>query len=179
MMALEALNQIILCTSSGLLVILYLNNCDFKFSTHDLTIRCNTILLLPSRFDNKSFDAWIGSENSEIFCFSLKSMKLTGSYLHSSSQHYLTNSSPKPNQSLAFSFSSDPSQSDFTNELNVTILKTTQIDTFFLWSYVYPGSTVYLWNHVSKKIMSAYNCRKAFDDMNFETKSNFVIFFKV
>ena len=62
--------------------------------------------------------------------------------------------------------------------LNVTIIKTTPTDTFFLWSYVYPGSTVYLWNHVSRKIMSAYNCRKAFDELNFKT-GNLKIDFKI
>ena len=36
-----------------------------------------------------------------------------------------------------------------------------------------PGSTIYLWNHVAKKIMSAYNCRKAFDDLNFKQSSDF------
>jgi hypothetical protein len=55
---------------------------------------------------------------------------------------------------------------------NVTLIRTTQIDSFFLWSYVYPGSTVYLWNHVSKKIMSSYNCLKAFDELNFKMPRN-------
>jgi hypothetical protein len=89
-------------------------------------------------------------------------MKLIGSYLHTTSHHFVTNSI------LQAKITSNPS----INELNVTILKSNPNDTFFLWSYIYPGSpTIYLWNHVSKKVMSAYNCLKAFDDLNFKQTS--------
>lgn len=178
----DSLNQILLCTSKGLIMTLILKETskpfaqDFQYSIHDLCIKCNTTLLLPSRYDNKSFDLWIGSDNSEIFCFSLKTMKLTGSYLHCSSHHFLTNSllntPTSPRSSTPFSFPLEPSETP--KELNVTVLKTTLVDTFFLWSYVYPGSTIYLWNHVSKKIMSAYNCRKSFEDLNFSQTSKFI-----
>lgn len=32
--------------------------------------------------------------------------------------------------------------SDDNKNLNVTLIKTTEVDTFFLWSYVYPGMTL-------------------------------------
>lgn len=127
---------------------------------------------MPTRYD-KNYDLWLGSENGEIFCFSLKDMRLTGSYLHSSSHHYLSNSltSNRPHLNSG-EFSSSPSKLSIipseTQDSNVTLIKTTPNDTFFLWSYVYPGSTVFLWNHVSKKIMSAYNCKKAYEELSFK-----------
>ncbi|CAF0874165.1 unnamed protein product, partial [Brachionus calyciflorus] len=175
----EQIKQIILITSKGLILYLYLNeaslhkelnnNEEFKYFIQDLTIDCYTSLLLPSRYDNKSYDLWLGSSKSEVFIYSLKNMKLIESYLHTSSHHFLTNSNlnlqqqSPTNKTLEFNFQNQE-QNEESNELNVVILKTTQIDTFFLWSYVYPGSTIYLWNHVSKKIMSAYNCRKSFEE---------------
>lgn len=100
----------------------------------------------------------MGSESGEIFSFSLKNMRLLGSYLHSASHHYQTNTMMAGAES--------PSSSSHESS-HVTLLRTTPNDTFFLWSYVYPGSTVYLWNHASKKIMSAFNLKKAFTDLNF------------
>lgn len=124
-------------------------------------------MLIPSRNDNRIYDLWLGSSNSEVFVYSLKYMKVTDSYLHTSSHHYVTNSNllsssfEKKNQ---FNFSLESESVNENKELNVVLMKATQMDAFFLWSYVFPGSTIYLWNFVSKKIMSAYNCKRSFED---------------
>lgn len=167
----EAFKQIILVTTNGMIIYLYLNepntekDCEFKYFIKELGIECYSSLLIASRSDNRIFDLWLGSSNSEVFIYSLKYMNITNSYLHTSSHHYVTNSnivsSPfdKNNQ---FNFSLETVSE--TKELNVVLMKVTQMDAFFLWSYVFPGSTIYLWNYVSKKIMSAYNCKKSFED---------------
>ena len=90
-------------------------------------------------------------------------MRLLGSYLHSTSHHYQTNTM----MTLASGSGSAGTEASLNDSSHVTLLRTTPNDTFFLWSYVYPGSTVYLWNHASKKIMSAFNLKKAFTDLNF------------
>jgi hypothetical protein len=106
-----------------------------------------------------SFDLWLGSDRAQIYCFSLKTKEITGTFFHNSSHHYLSSSS-----SSSTAAKNEFEQHDEQQALNVTLIKTTQTDTFFLWTYVHPGSTIYLWNHVSKKIMSSYNCRKIFDE---------------
>ena len=62
-------------------------------------------------------------------------MKLVGSYLHTTSHHFLTNSilNSKLNVNQASYDGDAPS-------LNVTILKSNINDSFFLWSYIYPGT---------------------------------------
>lgn len=80
----------------------------------------------------------MGSDNGEIFSFSLKTMKLTGSYLHSSSHHYLNsvnNNSPMHGVRQSLSNISN-NMTDYSNSetdaksINVTIIKTTPNDTF-------------------------------------------------
>lgn len=193
MFAIEAIRRILLCTSHGGILLLNVEaaheislsnnsiNNDTVFDDGleyiliEIPIKINTSMILQSRYE-KNFDLWIGSENSEIFCFSLKSMKLTGSYIHTSSHHFVTNSifTLAPNSKLAAKINLPPINK--TDPLNVTILKTNPNDTFFLWSYVYPGSTIFLWNHVSKKIMSAYNCLRAFEDLNFQPIGTFIFY---
>jgi hypothetical protein len=200
MFSLENLHQILICTAAGKLLLLQIDlfhnlsvknnklddnfslNNEFSYVLYDLTIKVNTVTVLSTRYE-KNYDLWIGSDNAEIFCFSLKSQRLTGSFLHTSSHHYLTSSvlgggggGGRSNSNTA-SLASDMrslslANKDSEKDLNVTIIKTTPADTFFLWSYVHPGSTIYLWNYVSKKIMSAYNCRKAFEELNFKTSIN-------
>jgi hypothetical protein len=190
MFSLESLLKLLVCTSDGSILLLkvdFLHGISLKsnrfnksdpllllqepeYQLNDLQLKVNACILLPTRFD-KSYDLWMGSENGEIFCFSLKTMKLTASYLHSSSHHYLSNSLLTSRQ-FEFSASTASSAETMGQESNVTLLKATSTDTFFIWSYVHPGSTVYLWNHVSKKIMSAYNCRKAFEELNFKELAN-------
>lgn len=180
MYSVEPLQQILLVTSNGKIMQLQIdlfhslsvkNNKiedsfsfgnDFNYYVHDLDLSLSSSILLPTRYD-KTFDLWLGScFNAEIFCFSLKSMSLTGSYLHAANNHYLTVQNRIQN-------SGNYEEKAF----NVSLMRTTQTDTFFLWSYVYPGSTVYLWNHVSKKVMSAYNCLKAFEDLSFKLSRKF------
>jgi hypothetical protein len=77
-------------------------------------------------------------------------MRLTGSYLHTSSHHFLTNSLLSNRNSAYGSAcvdlgmsSSSPDMvtvSDATVPHDVTLIKTTLTDSFFLWSYVYPGT---------------------------------------
>jgi hypothetical protein len=175
MVSIESFNRILLCSSNGMIILintesahnLSLKNNDFNFDNildteleyylNDISIKIFTTQLIPTRFD-KSFDLWIGSNDGEIFCFSLKTMKLTGSYLHSTSYHYVNNSITRSSMSSII-------QVNENKESNVIMLRTTPSDTFFLWSYIYPGTTIFLWNHVSKKIMSAYNCKRAFDEL--------------
>jgi hypothetical protein len=90
----------------------------------------------------------MGSENAEIFCFSLKHQKLTGSFLHTSSHHYLTSSVLAGRNSTNNAFLTNEMQSmsianNHNENLNVTIIKNTPADTFFLWSYVYPGKSIF------------------------------------
>lgn len=189
MFPLQNTNQILICTTSGVIMVLKVDlfhslslrnnnfdhnnepglNDELEYFVIDLSIKVNTSIVLPTRYD-KNYDLWLGSENSEIFCFSLKDLRLTGSYLHSSSHHYLSNSLTSNRYSSEIS--SSPSKLSVipteSQDSNVTLIKTTPNDTFFLWSYVYPGSTIFLWNHVSKKIMSAYNCKKAYEELGFK-----------
>ena len=159
MFAIESSFKILLCSSNGMIVLvnveaahnLSLKNNDSNFDSYlpneleyhinDISVKINTVLLIPTRFD-KSFDLWLGSGDGEIFCFSLKTMKVTGSYLHSTSYHYLTNSVLVPSSS---SLSVRNSLAINENkESDVTILKSTPNDTFFLWSYVYPGKDIFI-----------------------------------
>lgn len=151
MFAIENAKQLLLCSSNGMIVqinlelfhAMSLENNDMKYDDllsneleyyiNDIGIKINTALLIPTRTD-KSLDLWMGSSESEIFSFSLRSMKLTGSYLHSTSYHYLTNSLLVSSTSKNSIFSAKENK-----QSEVTILKTTTTDTFFLWSYVYPG----------------------------------------
>ncbi len=184
MYGMESLKRVLVCTMSGSILILNVemaheisvsgnrleNDLAFdeglEYVLVEIPIQINTCLILQTRYE-KNFDLWIGSEKAEIFCFSLKEMKLTGSYIHTSSHHYVTNS--------MFTLTNNPKISvqaiGKTDKLNVAILKTNPNDTFFLWSYVHPGYTIFLWNHVSKKIMSAYNCLRAFEDLHFQPVS--------
>lgn len=190
MIPLENTLQVLMCTLNGSILLLKIdffhgislkNNRfdrndanlanELEYTLLDLHLKVNTCIIVPTRFD-KNYDLWMGSEHGEIFCFSLKTMNFTGSYSHSSSHHYLSNSLLNNRASMNHEMSSSPSKisvipSD-TQDTNVTLIKATQTDTFFIWSYVYPGSTIFLWNHVSKKIMSAYNCRKAYEELNFK-----------
>ena len=61
-------------------------------------------------------------------------MKLVGSYLHTTSHHFVANSilNSKLNANQANCAGDAPG-------LNVTILKSNINDSFFLWSYIYPG----------------------------------------
>lgn len=183
MFALETVRRILICTSNGSILLISaelahqislkkntpdsekLFDSKLEYILIDIPIRICTTMLLHSRY-GKDFDLWIGSENTEIFCFSLKSMTLTGSYLHSSSHHFVTNS--VVNSHAAHSAKINLAPINKGDVLSVTVLKNNPNDTFFLWSYVYPGTTIFLWNHVSKKIMSAYNCLRAFEDLNFK-----------
>lgn len=115
-------------------------------------------------------------------------MRITGSILHTSSHHFLTNSllnSRSPYSMACVDLSMSSSSPDMvamatiSESHDVTLIKTTTIDSFFLWTYVYPGSTIYLWNHVSKKIMSSYNCLKAFEELNFKNDGSSSREFKI
>jgi len=203
MFGMEDMSQILLCTENGMILLLKLdrlhvlsarNNDDFdlvdkelEYLLIDVSLKVNTCIVLHSRHE-KNYDLWIGSTHGEIFCFSLKFMKLIGSYLHSTS-HYCLNaahtSTPKKLNNQ-FSFENNNSKSSsLAKEVklesnlidgDVTIIKSTQSDAFFLWSYVCPGSTIFLWNHVSKKIMSSYNCQRAFEEFKHVSNStNFKI----
>lgn len=183
MFALESVRRVLICTSNGSILVisaelahqisLKKNNMDgeklfdseLEYILIDTPISINSTMLLQSQYE-KNFDLWIGSEKTEIFCFSLKSMSLTGSYLHSSSHHFITNFAMNSQLSSSPKINIAPINKD--DVLTVTILKNNPNDTFFIWSYVYPGTTIFLWNHVSKKIMSAYNCLRAFEDLNFK-----------
>ncbi len=152
MFAIENAYRLLLCSSNGMIVLinaesahnLSLRNNDLNFENcldseleyyiNDISIQITTAILIPTRFD-KSFDLWMGSSDSEIFCFSLKSMKITGSYLHSTSYHYLANSVLQPSTSSM----RNSVLANENKESNVTILRTTPNDTFFLWSYINPG----------------------------------------
>jgi len=184
MCGMESSQRLLVCTESGSILILNVevahgisaggnkleNDVLFEegleYVLVEIPIRINTALILQNR-NEKGFDLWMGSEKSEIFCFSLREMKLTGSYIHTSSHHYVTNSmfTPAANSKICV-----PAVSR-SETLNVAILRTNPSDTFFLWSYVHPGYTIFLWNHVSKKIMSAYNCLRAFEDLQFQPLS--------
>lgn len=183
MFPLETVRRILICTSNGSILLINTelahqislennsSDCEKLFDTEleyvliDIPIKICSTTLLQSRHD-KNFDLWIGSENTEIFCFSLKSMKLTGSYLHSSSHHFVTNSVLNLQTPLSTKINLPNINKE--DVLSVTVLKNNPNDTFFLWSYVYPGTSIFLWNHVSKKIMSAYNCLRAFEDLKFK-----------
>jgi hypothetical protein len=100
-------------------------------------------------------------------------MRVVATFLHSANHHYLS-STLTTTKSNEFSQSTQQSLRNSivpseTNGSAVTLIKTSQNDTFFLWTYVYPGTTIFLWNYVSKKIMSTYNCRKALDELNFKS----------
>lgn len=164
MFAIENSFRLLLCSSNGMIVLIntesahnlsFKNNdlnydscldAELEYYINDIAIKINTALLIPTRFE-KSFDLWMGSSDSEIFCFSLKAMKITGSYLHSTSYHYLTNSVLQPSASMS---TRNSLISNETKESNVTILRTTPNDTFFLWSYVNPGKLfTYSFNLIS------------------------------
>jgi hypothetical protein len=195
MIPLESMIQMCICTVNGSILLLKIGHLheislknnrfdrnepnlsnELEYTLVDLHLKVNTCIIVPTRFD-KNYDLWMGSEHGEIFCFSLKTMNFTGSYSHSSSHHYLSNSLLNNRGSMSSELSSSPSKISVipadTQDTNVTLIKATQTDTFFIWSYVYPGSTIFLWNHVSKKIMSAYNCRKAYEELNFKETCNY------
>jgi hypothetical protein len=195
MIGMEDMSQILLCTENGIILLLKLdrlhalsakNNDDFElvdkeleYLLVDVSLKVNTCIVLPNRYE-KSCDLWIGSEHGEIFCFSLKSMKIVGSYLHSTNHHYLNAANTSTPKKLNYTFGFDNNnKSSLTTETklesnlidgDVTIIKNTPSDAFFLWSCI--GSTIYLWNHVSKKIMGSYNCQRAFDDLNLKTNTS-------
>ena len=71
MFSLENLHQVLLCTANGKIMLLQVDlfhnlsqknnklddafslNDDFNYYTHDLSIKVNTYILLPTRYENK------------------------------------------------------------------------------------------------------------------------------
>ena len=138
---------------------------DLEYTVYDLEIKVYSTAIIPTRYD-KSYDVWMGSDNGEMLCFSLKSMQITGQYSHNSDHHYLTSalissasaSSSNSMRNAAAAAASATSNarrastfqaSDNSAESKVTLIKTSQNDTFFLWSYVYPGILLYSYISVS------------------------------
>ena len=118
------MRRILLCTTNGQILLINtelanqislknnsmdgenLFDTELEYILIDIPIKICACMLLQLRHE-KNFDLWIGSENTEIFCFSLKLMKLTGSYLHSASHHFVSNSLLNAHGSLSLRFDPD------------------------------------------------------------------------